>query len=247
MPTGIYIRTKEHGNRISKARIGHLVSEETKKKISKSKKGYFHSKESKKKMSKNHKGVIFTDEHIKRMRKAHRKWVKRIKGKTYEEIYGIKKAKEMKRKLSKSCIRRLPCTEETRRKISEAKLKQWQNPEYAKKHSRAFNIEPNIPERRLRNGLNKMFPGEYKFVGDGKIWIVGKNPDFININGQKKIIELFGDYWHSKKKTGRTKKREERQRINHFAKYGFRTLIVWEKELKNIRRLKKKLVEFHIK
>ena len=90
-----------------------------------------------------------------------------------------------------------------------------------------------------------MFPGEYKFVGDGKIWIGYKNPDFINVNGQKKIIELFGDYWHSVGRTGRTKQQEENQRINHFAKYGFKVLIVWERELKNIPKLKKKLIRFH--
>ena len=39
---------------------------------------------------------------------------------------------------------------------------------------------------------------EYDFVGDGKIMIGTKNPDFINIK-IKKIIEVFGDYWHTKK------------------------------------------------
>ena len=44
------------------------------------------------------------------------------------------------------------------------------------------------------------------------------------LTDKKKIIEHFGDYWHSEKKTSRTKKEEEQQRIDCFAKEGFQTL-----------------------
>jgi len=47
----------------------------------------------------------------------------------------------------------------------------------------------------------------------------------MNINGQKKLIELYGDYWH--------KGQNPQKRINYFKKYGFKTLIIWEKEYKN--------------
>jgi len=142
-------------------------------------------------------------------------------------------------------------TEKTKEKMrrSNRTYLLWQNPKYKRRQLEAIcrgnQRKITKPERRLRNGLNKMFPGEYKFVGDGKVWIVGKNPDFINVNGQKKIIEIFGTFWHSENYTGRTKKEEEDRRINHFAKYGFRTLIVWQKELQDIRRLRKKLNAFH--
>lgn len=101
------------------------------------------------------------------------------------------------------------------------------------------------PEKRLRNYLNGLFPHEYKFVGNGLIFIDYKCPDFININGQKKIIEMFGDYWHSERVTGTSVKRHEQERIKHFAEYGYKTLIVWQKELKNISKLKRKLIYFH--
>ena len=39
MPTGVYIRTKEHKEKISIANKGHIVTEETRRKISKSNKG----------------------------------------------------------------------------------------------------------------------------------------------------------------------------------------------------------------
>ena len=54
----------------------------------------------------------------------------------------------------------------------------------------------------------------------------GKNPDFINTNGEKKLIEYAGRYWH----TGE----EMDKRTELFAKYGFKTLIIWDNEfLKN--------------
>lgn len=127
--------------------------------------------------------------------------------------------------------------------------KKWKEQQYAMKQlqliQKGLNTIFNVPERKLSKLLHKLFPKEYKFVGDGKVWIVGKNPDFINVNGQKKIIELFGDYWHSKKITGKKKKEHRIQRQKHFANYGYKTLVVWEHELKTIPALKKKLVQFH--
>jgi hypothetical protein len=39
-----------------------------------------------------------------------------------------------------------------------------------------------------------------------KVWIDGSNPDFINEN-DKKIIELFGDFWHSERIIGKSNRR----------------------------------------
>jgi G:T-mismatch repair DNA endonuclease (very short patch repair protein) len=64
---------------------------------------------------------------------------------------------------------------------------------------------------------------------------------------RKRVKSRMG-YQHTqetKDKTGRTKKQEESHRIEHFSKYGFRTLVIWESELKNIKQLKKKLLKFH--
>ena len=162
-----------------------------------------------------------------------------------------KKLSKARKGITKEINPNLIRSKEYKRKKSIAQQRKWDDIKYRKKQlkaicaSRILRILPNAPERRLRNGLNKMFPGEYKYVGDGSFTIGYKNPDFVNINGQKRIIELFGDYWHSKKMTGKTKKQEENQRVKHFAKCGYKTLIVWEHELKNIKQLKRKLKEFH--
>jgi hypothetical protein len=103
----------------------------------------------------------------------------------------------------------------------------------------ARHIRPNKPEQFVNNLLQEMFPNNYKYVGDFSFVIGGKNPDFMNCNGQKKLIEFFGVHWHPAE--------DEEIRINHFKQYGFDTLIIWEKELNkhNLDNLKIKLTEFH--
>ena len=59
----------------------------------------------------------------------------------------------------------------------------------------------------------------------------------MNINGKKKLIELFGNYWHAEE--------DEGTRANHFNNYGFECLIIWERELQNTYRLTSKLKTFH--
>ena len=65
----------------------------------------------------------------------------------------------------------------------------------------------------------------------------GKIPDFVNVNGKKKLIELYGDYWH--------RNDNPQDRINLFKKFGWDTLVVWEKELKDEILLKEKILEFN--
>jgi G:T-mismatch repair DNA endonuclease (very short patch repair protein) len=75
-------------------------------------------------------------------------------------------------------------------------------------------------EKRILEVLERHFPGEWAHVGDGKVTIEGYAPDFINTNGKKIVIEAFGLYWH--------KPEDAKRRTDLFAKYGYRTLIIWE-------------------
>lgn len=104
-------------------------------------------------------------------------------------------------------------------------------------------IKPNKPEKILIN-LFQENNLPFNYVGDGKIWIRSGdyifNPDFISLNN-KKIIELYGDYWHN---LTITKKRDEK-RIETYLKNGYKTLIIWENELNNnIENLLIKIKEF---
>ena len=77
----------------------------------------------------------------------------------------------------------------------------------------------------------------YAYNGNAEILIVGgKASDYVNVNGQKKLVELYGDYWH--------RGDNPQKRIDYFAKFGFQTLVIWEHELADPEAVKQKLLEF---
>lgn len=140
---------------------------------------------------------------------------------------------------------------EHKAKIGAKSKEMWQNPEYRYKitqsikrsqdeHTKAIiranRMKPNKCEIKLEQLLQAILPNQYKYIGDGKLTIDGLCPDFINANGQKKLIELFGTYWHS---IFDVAKRTERYR-----QYGFKTLIIWEDELDSPN-LKAKILAFN--
>ena len=111
------------------------------------------------------------------------------------------------------------------------------NPDYMKKRISSLIKKPNKKEKILIDLINKNdLP--YEYVGDGKLIIGTKNPDFVN-KKQNKIIEFFGEYWH--KKRARVYEETEKGRIEYFNKYNFNTLIIWENELKNLDLVIKKI------
>ncbi len=112
-------------------------------------------------------------------------------------------------------------------------ISQWDNKEWAdrqvKLQRQGMNIMPNRPETIVMNILNKHFPNEWQYTGDGKIIIERLNPDFVNVNGRKLIIEVFGDYWHTER--ARKYHNTEKGRIEVYQKYGYRTLVIWESDI----------------
>lgn len=153
--------------------------------------------------------------------------------------------------------------DEMRRQAGLRSKERWTNPEYKNRMSQAFqrfwrngdtqadkrrrrmmagmNISPNKPETSVLDILNSVYPGDWKFVGDGQVIIGGLNPDIININGKKLIIEIFGDYWH---KQIVKPYRVNIERIAVYAKYGYRTLVIWEHEIKDTLTLTERIRAF---
>lgn len=104
------------------------------------------------------------------------------------------------------------------------------NPEFIKKRLNGLIKSPNKPERKLIKIINdNQLP--YKFCGNGEFIIGYKNPDFVNVNGEKKIIEVFGTYWHSDKNKHLQWHGTEEGCKSYYCKYGFKTLVIWENEL----------------
>jgi hypothetical protein len=123
---------------------------------------------------------------------------------------------------------------ETIEHLRQVHKKQWENPEYrdkvVKNTYKSLNVKPNKPETKLIDILNEIEPNAWDYTGNGKIVIGGKIPDFCHKDNIK-IIEYFGEYWHRQR--ARCYEETEKGRIEHFAKYGRKTLIIWEDEFKN--------------
>jgi len=99
------------------------------------------------------------------------------------------------------------------------------------------HVKPNKKEALLGNILEEVVPKEYRYVGDGSLIVGGCCPDFMNVNGKKKLVELYGDFWH--------KGENSQERIDYFKEFGFDTLIIWEHELKDFDNLSQKIIEFN--
>lgn len=122
-------------------------------------------------------------------------------------------------------------TKETRLRISSVKTRQMKDPSLLR---RCLSCrKPNKSELKLLSILQKVNPS-WRYVGDGKLIISGKCPDFSDNNG--KLIELFGRHWHEPE--------EERERADFFKERGYVTLVIWEHELKDEMAVTTKVVNF---
>lgn len=138
-------------------------------------------------------------------------------------------------------------TEAEKHKRSETHKKLWQDPEFVKRSMLAFQKKPTNPEKKLEAILNDHFP-EFKYNGDGGLGVTlgGLTPDFVNINGKKDVIEVFGDYYHSPEFLGNRWQSSELGKIMIYNSLGWKCLVIWEHELKALpeREIVKKITNF---
>lgn len=145
------------------------------------------------------------------------------KGKTIEQIYGEKRAKIIRQKMSQNAIRLAPITSP---KKSETMKRKWEyDADYVNKVITAWNVKPNKTEFTLSSIIDCACPNTFGYNGDGrlKVKIGHRIPDFVHIVGEKKVIELFGSYWHEKS--------EFKQAIDDYAKYGYQCLVIWADDI----------------
>jgi len=120
---------------------------------------------------------------------------------------------------------------------------------------RATNVErygtifPGLRHRGM-NGLETFVfglapRGSLEFTGDGGWWRhlprygKNKNPDFIAPGpdsenpkkGVTRVVEAFGDFWHSRMFTGKAPFDHEQDLIDAYAEVGISCLVLWESEV----------------
>lgn len=173
------------------------------------------------------------------------------KNKTYEEIYGIERAKKTKEKRVKTrkengnnTAWNKNLTKKTDIRVKKGSIKsaqtirqKWKNPEFVKKMMGHWSRnKKNRLEKQVERLLNINFPNKFKWTGDGRFSINGKIPDFTNCDGQKKIIEVNGIYWHLKKSgldiNEKNKRMREQIECEPYKEFGYKTLFLWEDECK---------------
>jgi G:T-mismatch repair DNA endonuclease (very short patch repair protein) len=108
-----------------------------------------------------------------------------------------------------------------------------------------FHNRMTKPEKKLSYLLRCNIPGKFYYNGTGKQKLVfdGAIPDFV-WKKSKKVIEVFGSYWHGKLITGRNKAGEEKKRINRFRKLGWDCLVIWDYEFFDFDKLKNKVLRY---
>lgn len=217
---------------------GRSKSEETKIKLREAVKGRHHTEEAKAKMrglpawNKGKQHSAETREKIankaqERMQspEARRKISESHKGKSISI--------ETKGKIS-ATIKRLWKDPNFAQKVIRGRKEQWQRLGYRERVTKAIaeamNKSPNKPEKHLirilkREGL------PFKYTGDGSFLLCGYIPDFVQCNGKKQIIEVFGDYWHNNEKISWHE--TELGRIMAYNQFGYETLVIWEHELED--------------
>jgi glutamate synthase domain-containing protein 2 len=161
-----------------------------------------------------------------------------IKEKRSQAMIAYYKSPEAREKTRQANIERYKDPLE-REKTGAITKKHWENPEYKDRVLKAMSLSiqatPNVPENIVLSVLNDYFPKEWGYTGNGSFIIGGKIPDFVNKNGYKYIIEVFGDYWHDPKQNKSIKHHQTAKgTIKIFSNFGFKTLILWEHEVKSL-------------
>jgi len=121
------------------------------------------------------------------------------------------------------------------KKVSESVRALWENPEYVAQQQASRHLKPNFDETWLMCILNAYFPGAWTYNGNGNVTIGGRIPDYVHQDGIRKVIELFGSYWHTMD--------DEPDRISHYSKYRYDCLVLWTDEIYDVESVESRVRE----
>ena len=202
------------------------------------KKGHRFSKEVLEQLSISHKGQHSSPKT--EFRKGMTPW---NKGKTV----GIVPSSAFKRGHKSKHIGDTELAKKIRGKISKTVKGLWQDPEYIKRQMRGQQVRPTKPEKQVGELLQQIIPDEFRYNGGYELGISigGRIPDFVNCNGKKEVSEVFGVYWHSPLYNQKIRPNSMyKETINHYKKYGWKCLIIWDNELSNLDKVIERIKNF---
>lgn len=128
-------------------------------------------------------------------------------------------------------------SEETRSRKRTAALEHWDNPEYRTKVVKAQavgarkkgSVSVTKPEQVLLD-IIKDFELPFK-LNRGDLVIDRYVPDFIPTNGNRVLIEVYGNYWHNQ---NRYPGHKDSYREKTYKELDYRLIVFWESELYNL-------------
>ena len=138
--------------------------------------------------------------------------------------------------------RGIPLSEEHKEKISLGGKRSWENTldrdARIKASLSATGKHPNKSELELTGLLNRYFPNQWDYIGAGTKIINGKCPDFSHTS-KNLLIEFQGCYFHRCPTHCPDSKHENTFSVKSelFKQKGYKTIEIWEHELKNVEQL----------
>ena len=168
---------------------------------------------------------------LKRKRKRRVKVVCIICGKEFE-VWECMVKKGYGKFCSRECYYKYMKVSEEWKEIKSRKMKNYfQDPKFRemviKRTIEACDVKPNGLEKAFCGLLQSYFLNEWRYVGDGKIFIAGFVPDFVH-REEKWIIEVHGDYWH---RFPEAVERDKKKR-KAYERCGYKVLEIWEREVR---------------
>jgi len=179
-----------------------------------------------------------------------------VRGRISQTLLGRKQSVETKR-LKSIALKGKPLSEQNKQGIRMGQKRYWANLTMEEKRvkvskscgslegrikaAKAKGRRPTKPELKLEQWLNSHYPNEWRYNGKDRGGLIIGNlvPDFINVNGRKAIIEVFGEYYHDTNKF--PNRLTEKETIEHYKKFGFHCLVLWENEVYKEETLKEKM------
>jgi len=132
-------------------------------------------------------------------------------------------------------------TQQSKQKRSKTMKNLWKNEEYREKQIKCvlqgLFKRPTSLEQKFIDFLEK-YELPFSYCGDGSLLIGYKNPDFYENNGIKLCIEVADPFFHQP-----TKEYEEK-RLQHFLKWGWQCIVIWDDELYNEQTLLQRVLNF---